>query len=80
MFLLSLADYSYYSFSLLPVCIEGDIRLADSQELVTDSGMEYTSGYPVICVNDQLVPLCNTVEFGLLELAAICYIAENRTC
>ena len=42
--------------------------------------MEYTSGYAVICVDDELVPLCDNFELGLLELTSICQIAENRTC
>ena len=62
------------------VCVEGDVRLFDTQSLTTAAGMEYTSGYPVICVDDQLVPLCNNFELGLLELTSICQIAENRTC
>ncbi len=62
------------------VCIEGDIRLADSESTTTDSGMAFTSGYPVVCVDDQLVPVCDNVELGLFELTTVCQIAENITC
>ena len=60
--------------------MDGDIRLSDSQTLTTDDGMIYTSGYPVVCVDDQLVPLCNDYGLQLLELTSICQIAENVTC
>ena len=62
------------------VCIEGDIRLADSESITTKSGMEFTSGYPVVCVDDQLVPVCDNFDFGLFELTTVCQIAENITC
>ena len=58
----------------------GEVRLSDSSSINTDEGFSYVSGYPVLCVDDELVPLCNSTMPGLLELTNICSRSSNLTC
>ena len=60
-------------------CVEGQIQLADSQRVKTDEGIEYISGYPVICVDTEYVPVCNISSIGLREVAVLCSASENIT-
>ena len=77
-----LLSLSYFNFDLFPDldCYPGEIRLSDVSNYTSSEGFYYTSGYPVLCVNDQLVPLCNNTMPGLLEVSYICAVSSNLTC
>ena len=61
-------------------CFPGKIRLSDVSNYTNSEGFYYTSGYPVLCVNDQPVPLCNDTMLGLLEVSYICAVSSKLTC
>ena len=62
-------------------CYPGEIRLSDSEYYEdNDEGFTYISGYPVLCVDDELLPLCNSTMPQLLELTSICQATVNLTC
>ena len=61
-------------------CYPGEIRLSDSEYYENNEGFTYISGYPVLCVDDELLPLCNSTMPQLLELTSICQATVNLTC
>ena len=68
------------SFTAIPICYSGQVRLANSVNQRNDDDSEYMSGYPVICVNNDFVPLCNNTKLSQREIVYICTNSSNFTC
>ena len=68
------------SFTAIPICYPGQVRLGNSVNQTNDDDSEYMSGYPVICVNNDFVPLCNNTKLSQREIVYICTNSSNFTC
>ena len=68
------------SFTAIPICYPGQVRLANSVNQTYDDDSEYMSGYPVICAGNEFVPLCNNTKLSQREIVYICTNSSNFTC
>lgn len=71
---------SFTAITAIPICYPGQVRLANSVNQRNDDDSEYMSGYPVICVNNDFVPLCNNTKLSQREIVYICASLSNFTC
>ena len=74
--------YIYLSIyhTAIEICYPGEVRLANSMNETFDDDSEYISGYPVICIDNEFVPLCNSTRLGPREIIYICAVSTNFTC
>ena len=68
------------SFTAIQICYPRQVSLANSVNQTNDDDSEYISGYPVICVDNEFVPLCNNTKLSQREISYICASSSNFTC
>lgn len=59
-----------------PLCYPGDIQFDIASNVAYD-GNVYVTGYPTVCYNDTLAPICNTTDLSRLDIASICIQAAD---
>ena len=68
--------FLFLSFTANRICYPEEVRLANS----VNHDTEYISGYPVICADNEFVPLCNNTRFGPREIFYICASSSGIAC
>ena len=54
-----------------PVCYPGLIAF-DRPMTTYDDRADYITGYPTVCYNGALAPICNTTNLDALDISTIC--------
>ena len=53
-----------------PICYPGQIIFVDNTTGYNESF--YHAGYPTVCYNDTLVPICDTTDLNGIDISSIC--------
>ena len=59
-----------------PLCYHGDIQFDTSTFIQVDDA-SYIVGYPTVCYNGSLAPICDTADLDTLDLTSICLRAAK---
>ena len=55
----------------IPICYPGQI-IFDRPMINYDDKGYYITGYPTVCYDGALAPICNTTDLGALDISTIC--------